>query len=123
MRRYGDLGGVAFQMADDMVDFSPHSGKPLGLDIRQRVLSLPLIYAAEDGSVGPEIRRLLAGSVGDGEVEQVAELVLKSGALQRVGEEASGLVEAAARELEEMELNGLRPTLIALARSAIDRDS
>ena len=123
LRRYGDLVGVAFQMADDMVDFSPSSGKPVGLDIRQRVLSLPLIYAAEDREVGPEVRRLLAGSLGDAEVGRVAELVSASDALRRVGDEARGLVEAALHELEAVELDGLRPTLIGLARSAVDRES
>ena len=123
LRRYGDLLGVAFQMADDMVDFSPSSGKPVGLDIRQRVLSLPLIYAAEDREVGPEVRRLLDGALGNAEVGRVAELVRSSDALTRVGEEARGLVEAALRELEAVELDGLRPTLIGLARSAVDRDS
>jgi secondary thiamine-phosphate synthase enzyme len=123
LRRYGDLVGVAFQMADDMVDFSPSSGKPVGLDIRQRVLSLPLIYAAEDREVGPEVRRLLAGSLGDAEVGRVAELVGTSDALRRVGDEARGLVEAALRELEAVELDGLRPILIGLARSAVDRES
>ena len=123
LRRYGDLVGVAFQMADDMVDFSPSSGKPVGLDIRQRVLSLPLIYAAEDREVGPEVRRLLAGSLGDAEVGRVTELVRSSDALKRVGDEARGLVEAALQELEAVELDGLRPTLIGLARSAVDRDS
>jgi geranylgeranyl pyrophosphate synthase len=123
LRRYGDLLGVAFQMADDMVDFSPSSGKPVGLDIRQRVLSLPLIYAAEDKQVGPEVRRLLAGSLGDAEVTRVTELVRSSNALKRVGDEARALVEGALRELEVIELNGLRPTLIGLARSAVDRDS
>ena len=121
--RYGDLLGVAFQMADDMVDFSPSSGKPVGLDIRQRVLSLPLIYAAEDREVGPEVRRLLAGALGDDEVARVAQLVASSPALRRVGDEARGLVEEAVRELEKVELNGLRPTLIGLARAAVDRDS
>jgi len=121
--RYGDLLGVAFQMVDDMVDFSPSSGKPVGLDIRQRVLSLPLIYAAEDREVGPEVRRLLAGSMGDDEVARVAELVASSPALRRVGDEARKLVEEAVRELEKVELNGLRPTLIGLARAAVDRDS
>jgi secondary thiamine-phosphate synthase enzyme len=123
LRRYGDLLGVAFQMADDMVDFSPSSGKPVGLDIRQRVLSLPLIYAAEDREVGPEVRRLLDGALGNAEVGRVAELVRSSDALTRVGEEARGLVEAALRELEAVDLDGLRPTLIGLARSAVDRDS
>jgi secondary thiamine-phosphate synthase enzyme len=121
--RYGDLLGVAFQMVDDMVDFSPRSGKPVGLDIRQRVLSLPLIYAAEDREVGPEVRRLLAGTLGDDEVARVAELVASSPALQRVGDEARKLVDEAVRELEKVELNGLRPTLIGLARAAVERDS
>ena len=121
--RYGDLLGIAFQMADDMVDFSPSSGKPVGLDIRQRVLSLPLIYAAEDREVGPEVRRLLAGTLGDDEVARVAQLVAASPALVRVGDEARALVEDAVRELEKVELNGLRPTLISLARSAVDRAS
>jgi len=113
--------GIAFQMADDMVDFSPDSGKPIGLDIRQRALSLPLIYAAEDRSVGPEVRTLLAGSLGDNEVDRVAELVTASDALRRVGDEARGLVEQAVREIEAVELDGLRPTLVGLARSAVDR--
>jgi secondary thiamine-phosphate synthase enzyme len=123
LRRYGDLLGVAFQMADDMVDFSPSSGKPVGLDIRQRVLSLPLIYAAEDREVGPEVRRLLAGALGDSEVGRVTELVRSSDALQRVADEARGLVEAALQELQAVELDGLRPNLIGLARSAVDRVS
>jgi geranylgeranyl pyrophosphate synthase len=108
-------------MADDMVDFSPSSGKPVGLDIRQRVLSLPLIYAAEDREVGPEVRRLLAGMLGDEEVGRVAELVASSGALERVRGEAQALVEEAVHGLETIELDGLRPILIRLARSAVDR--
>jgi octaprenyl-diphosphate synthase len=123
LRRYGDLLGIAFQMADDMVDFSPSSGKPLGLDIRQRVLSLPLIYAAEDRTVGPEVRRLLAGSLRDAEVNRVVELVASSDSLRRVGNEARTLVEAAVTELEAVELDGQRAKLVTLARSAVDRES
>src|ERR1700694_3582097 len=123
LRRYGDLLGTAFQMVDDMVDFSPSSGKPVGLDIRQRVLSLPLIYAAEDREVGREVRELLAGSLGDREVGRVTELVTSSDALARVRSEANALVEEAVRELEAIELDGLRPVLVGLARSAVDRNA
>ncbi|MHB8612281.1 MAG: secondary thiamine-phosphate synthase enzyme YjbQ [Candidatus Dormibacteraceae bacterium] len=123
LRRYGEHLGVAFQMADDMVDFSPSSGKPVGLDIRQRVLSLPLIYAADDRTVGPEVRRLLAGALGDAEVGRVAELVASSDALERVRREARALVDSALHELETIELDGLRPMLIGLAKSAVDRIS
>ncbi|HXN92396.1 MAG TPA: secondary thiamine-phosphate synthase enzyme YjbQ [Candidatus Sulfotelmatobacter sp.] len=123
LRRYGELLGTAFQMVDDMVDFSPSSGKPVGLDIRQRVLSLPLIYAAEDREVGPEVRELLAGTLGDREVGRVTELVTSSDALARVRSEANALVEEAVRELEAIELDGLRPVLVGLARSAVDRNA
>jgi secondary thiamine-phosphate synthase enzyme len=123
LRRYGELLGTAFQMVDDMVDFSPSSGKPVGLDIRQRVLSLPLIYAADDREVGPEVRQLLAGTLGDPEVGRVAELVISSDALRRVRDEANALVEDAVRELEAIELDGLRPVLVGLARSAVDRNA
>ncbi len=123
LRRYGDLVGTAFQMADDVIDFSPTSGKTVGLDIKQRVLSLPLIYAAEDRVVGPEVRALLAGSLGDEEVGRVADLVTSTDALPRVRQEAMMLVEAAVRELDAVELDGLRPALVAVARSAVDRNS
>jgi len=123
LRRYGELLGTAFQMADDVIDFSPTSGKTVGLDIKQRVLSLPLIYAAEDREVGPEVRALLAGALGDAEVGRVTELVTSTDALPRVREEARSLVEAAVRELDAVELDGLRPALVGVARSAVDRSS
>jgi len=49
--------------------------------------------------------------------------VTSSGALNRVRDEAQALVDAAVHELETVELDGLRPTLISIARSAIDRVS
>jgi secondary thiamine-phosphate synthase enzyme len=123
LRRFGHELGIAFQMADDVVDFSPNSGKPVGLDIRQRTLSLPLIYAAEDRVVGPEVREILAGSLGDTEVGRVVDLVTSCNALHRVRQEAEAHISAAVRELEAIELDGLRPTLVRLAHSAVDRNS
>ncbi len=123
LRRFGELVGVAFQMADDVVDFSGTSGKQAGQDIRERTLSLPLIYATEQDSVGHEIRNLLEGPLEDADVARVADLIRSSGALDRVGSEARDLVEAAVRELEPVELDGVRTTLVDLAYSAVDRTS
>jgi len=123
LRRYGELLGTAFQMADDVVDYSETSGKPAGQDIRQRTLSLPLIYAHEDHEVGPQIRDLLNGELNDADVSRVAELVKSSGALARVGEEARGLARAAVHALEGVELNGAAAGFDELAHSAVDRVS
>src|SRR5215471_6824146 len=113
--------GIAFQMADDLLDYSASSGKPLGQDIRQRTVSLPLIFATEDTRHGPRVRELLAGPLEDHHVLEVQELVQASGALERVGAEARGLVAAALRELEELTLDGVGSQLTDLARSTVDR--
>jgi len=121
--RYGDLIGIAFQMADDVVDFSAESGKPVGQDIRERVLSLPLIYATEDGRLGGEIQGLLAGPLPDDQLRRVVDLVLASGALERVNREARDLVKKAVRELEGVELNGVKDVLVQIANTVVDRET
>ncbi|HLH67979.1 MAG TPA: secondary thiamine-phosphate synthase enzyme YjbQ [Candidatus Dormibacteraeota bacterium] len=121
LERFGDLLGVAFQMIDDLLDYSERSGKPLGQDIRQRTVSLPLIYAVEHPDHGGRVRELLAGTPDEEQVREVQRLVIASGALDRVGEEARSLVSTALRELEEAGLDGVRAPLADLARSAIER--
>jgi len=121
VRRYGEAVGVAFQMTDDVVDFSEHSGKPMGQDIRERVLSLPLIYASEDASLGAEIQRLLAGPLPDEHLRRVVDLVSESGALERVNRQAQGLVRLAVGELEGVDLDGVKSTLVEIAESVVDR--
>ena len=125
LRRYGELTGIAFQMTDDTVDFSPKSGKPLGQDIRERVLSLPLIYAAEDKRVGREVQELLTGSLGESDVVRIVALVGASGALQRVAGEARELAEAAVGELtfESPGIDGAPRRLAELALAAVGRES
>jgi geranylgeranyl pyrophosphate synthase len=108
---------------DDLLDYSDRSGKPLGTDIRQRTVSLPLIYATEDERVGPEVRALLAGELTDDAVRRIQGLVADSGALHRVGGEARGLVRAAVRELDDVQMNGVAPLLAGLAEQAVDRVS
>jgi secondary thiamine-phosphate synthase enzyme len=123
LRRYGEMVGVAFQMVDDLLDYSPESGKPVGQDIRQRVVSLPLIYAAEDDRVGGEVRELLAGPLNDEHVARVADLVRDSGALERVQGEARGLVRMAVHELTESDLDGAGATLVEMAEASVERRS
>jgi geranylgeranyl pyrophosphate synthase len=125
LRRYGELLGIAFQMTDDLVDFSSESGKPLGQDVRERVVSLPLIYASEDRRVGPEMQQLLAGELGEREVRRVVDLVGSSGALERVGDEARRLALSAVQELAPAgaEMDGIRARLVEIAQAAVDRQS
>ncbi len=47
MREFGSLTGIAFQIKDDLFDFgdSTDIGKPTGIDIKEKKMTLPLIYA------------------------------------------------------------------------------
>jgi heptaprenyl diphosphate synthase len=123
LSRFGELLGIAFQMADDLLDYSQVSGKPAGQDIRERVIALPLIYAAEDERFGRRLKELLEGPLGEDEVGEVQRLVVESGALERVGDGARELVDAALRELEELQMDGVGPALVDLAHAAVDRVS
>ncbi|MBI5916874.1 MAG: polyprenyl synthetase family protein [Bacteroidetes bacterium] len=51
MRLFGENLGIAFQIKDDLFDFGTDDvGKPLGIDIQEKKLTLPLIYALERAS-------------------------------------------------------------------------
>lgn len=46
MRRFGELIGIAFQIKDDLFDYTDEKiGKPTGIDIKEQKMTLPLIYA------------------------------------------------------------------------------
>lgn len=51
MKEFGSLTGMAFQIKDDLFDFgSDDVGKPLGIDIKEKKMTLPLIYALQKSS-------------------------------------------------------------------------
>jgi octaprenyl-diphosphate synthase len=66
MRCFGELLGIAFQIKDDLLDYQINSltGKPLGNDIQEKKLTLPLIHALEkaDFSERKTILRIMNSS-------------------------------------------------------------
>ena len=51
MRLFGEKIGIAFQIKDDLFDFGTDNvGKPLGIDIKEKKITLPLIYALNQAS-------------------------------------------------------------------------
>jgi octaprenyl-diphosphate synthase len=90
LRQYGLNIGVAFQLVDDVLDFTADEttiGKPVGSDLRGGKLTLPLIYLLRDGrSEHRELVRRVLGENGSGgeHLEAVFRLVRESGAADRV---------------------------------------
>ncbi|MDC8003182.1 polyprenyl synthetase family protein [Aureisphaera galaxeae] len=51
LRRFGELIGIAFQIKDDLFDYGEEKiGKPTGIDIKEKKMTLPLIYALNHAS-------------------------------------------------------------------------
>src|SRR5688572_22773487 len=60
MRRFGEKIGMAFQIKDDLFDYEDHEiGKPVGIDIKEKKMTLPLIYALSK-SPWMERRRIIS---------------------------------------------------------------
>jgi octaprenyl-diphosphate synthase len=80
MREYGELVGLAFQIRDDILDFTGRrsiTGKPTGLDLSEKKLTLPLIHALREAPRA-EAKEILS-TIKDGgknvRVERVLEFV------------------------------------------------
>jgi octaprenyl-diphosphate synthase len=106
LARYGHALGMAFQVADDLLDFTGAEsvlGKPSGQDLREHKVTLPLIHALRQmgGVERREVERFFAQPVPveDG-VHRVMEIVGANGGLEYAQEraEAHGLQAAAALE-------------------------
>jgi octaprenyl-diphosphate synthase len=68
MRHFGELIGLAFQIRDDLFDFGENkSGKPAGLDIKEKKLTLPIIYAMSQApnQETKDIRKVIKGNLPD----------------------------------------------------------
>jgi len=89
MADYGHYAGLAFQLVDDVLDFtaSPEKlGKPVLSDLKEGKVTLPLIYALEsDGAAGKRLVRTVLEEKGFESVrpEEITALVHESGALER----------------------------------------
>ena len=77
LRAFGDLYGVAFQMKDDLLDMTADEktlGKPVGNDLQERKMTIPLILGLRDGDA--ELRGLVAHYYeGEGTATEVAAIL------------------------------------------------
>jgi geranylgeranyl pyrophosphate synthase len=114
--RYGLALGIAFQIADDVLDCAgdtSETGKILGTDLREGTPTLPLLLAARED---PVVRAALAG----GPLEGVLLRVAATGALERSLEVAR---DYATRARESLDGGSHRLELEALAEAVVDRRS
>lgn len=83
MRAFGENAGMAFQIKDDLFDFgTDDTGKPKGTDIKERKMTLPLIYAlsqAESSEKKKIIRYIKSDKPDPQKVQTVIDFIVHSG--------------------------------------------
>jgi geranylgeranyl pyrophosphate synthase len=119
MRRYGDRLGLAFQVVDDILDFigeEAELGKPVGSDIRQGTITLPVICLRE--LISPEEFR---AAFAEDDTAAVVDLVKRSGAIEQAQVEADRLLAEAREALAETPAGPARDALEALTHYVVER--
>lgn len=132
LREYGELVGIAFQLADDVIDLAPASsetGKRPGTDLRAGVTTLPLLYLRQDAERGGEpaalLERLERARAGDDDAEfaaAVAELRAHP-VTERTLAEARARAAAAIAVLDAIPDGPVRRAFTEFARRAVDREA
>jgi geranylgeranyl pyrophosphate synthase len=114
MRAYGESLGLAFQVVDDILDFTATEqelGKPVGSDLRQGTITLPVILMRDQQLADGRLR----GAFESEDVELQVKLVQESGAIQAAYAEAEALVARALAALKSLPAGIERDALAALA--------
>ncbi len=76
MRLFGEKIGIAFQIKDDMFDFGTDDvGKPLGIDIKEKKVTLPLIYALNNCDAAEKKRIINLVKNHNDEPEKIAAII------------------------------------------------
>jgi octaprenyl-diphosphate synthase len=130
--KLGEFGtnlGLAFQLIDDILDFTSTEeilGKPIGSDLREGKITLPLIYLLQKCSV--QEARKVSQVLEDGNYdavpfEAIMELIERYGTLQAARAKARQFAERARGCLEIFPESQYKDALRSLAEFIVERDS
>ena len=120
LRDYGLLYGTAFQMMDDLLDVTADAsrlGKPVGNDLQERKMTIPLILALANGD--GNFRALVEGVYSKGDspaVGLVVEGIAAQGGLARTREQIADYARRAELALAPLPESGAKTELVKLAQ-------
>ncbi len=125
LRLFGEKTGMAFQIKDDLFDYGTDNvGKPTGNDIKEKKLTLPLIYTLNncDASTRKKIIYIVKNNNNDKEkVKFVIDTVVATGGIDYAAKKMFEYRDEALKILNEFEPGKVRDALEQLVRYTTDR--
>ena len=127
MRTFGEKAGIAFQIKDDLFDYTqnPLIGKPTGIDIREKKMTLPLIYTLNNSDKKTKafiINTIKNDSKNSRKVEQIINIVKEKKGLEYAKNKMNLFVNEALEILKEFENNESKSSLINLVEYVVKRE-
>ncbi len=127
MATFGKKVGIAFQITDDLLDFTGSEevmGKPVGTDVRERKLTLPLLRAlakCDNGDAGKIQAKVQNGVESAEDLQDVLTFVQRYGGIEDAKEEARDYANAGLSELAPLVTSEARQALELTAQYVVDR--
>lgn len=125
MASYGMHLGTAFQLIDDVLDYSSSSeemGKNVGDDLAEGKPTLPLIYAMRNGTEAQsEVVRKAIEEGGLKYLDEVMEAIKQTGAIEYTEKTARNEADLAIQQLEHLPESEYKQAMIDLAKYSVDR--
>ncbi len=119
LRAFGEAYGIAFQMNDDLLDMTADErslGKPVGNDLTERKMTIPLVLALKSGNghFRQDVARLYSGSSQDG-IPGVIAGIAAEGGLEGTRRQIRSFVTRAKASLEPLRDGPAKEELVKLA--------
>ena len=127
LHAYGDALGIAFQIADDLLDYQGDSiaiGKNVGDDFRERKLTLPIIKAVALSSAEERAfweRTIAKGNQDEGDLDRALSIMARHGTLEQTRTDALGWAERAKAALAPLPSHEMKNILSDLADYVVAR--
>lgn len=129
IRTFGDALGLAFQVADDLLDYlgdAASTGKAIGNDFVEGKMTLPLIYAIANASADKRhiLTDLLAGGASERQarIKEITAIIDEAGGFSYARQGADTLIQAALESLAPFKECDSRDTLELLAHYVLSRN-
>jgi geranylgeranyl pyrophosphate synthase len=125
LREYGWLLGTGFQIVDDILDFQGDQevlGKPVGSDLREGIVTLPVLYFLRQHPDDERIAAVVRDGGDDNMVHEIAAAIRESGAMARAMDRARGFITQGQAALTALPEGENRDILHDLADFTISRE-
>ncbi len=127
MRNYGENVGMAFQIRDDILDYTSRKsilGKPIGGDMKEKKMTLPLIYSLQQAgkSESKKIMKIIKNGAAGKEIQYVVDFVIRNGGIAYAEERSHDFGNQARENISIFPDSDAKQSLLSFVNFVMERE-